>query len=413
MFVTLPACGLALCAVLAQRETNYDEARVPDYVLPDPLLLADGTPVTTPELWRRRRGQMLDLLEHDMYGRSPEPPPLRFRVFEQGPALDGRATRRQVTLYFTPDDDGPQLDLLIYLPADATGPVPCFVGVNFQGNHACQTDPAIRLSTRWMAGNRPGVVDNRATDASRGVAASRWPVELITSRGFAVATYYAGDIDPDYHDEFANGIHAVYPELQQRGDNFATIAAWAWGLSRALDYFAADADIDARRVAAIGHSRMGKTSLWAAARDERFALAVSNNSGAGGAALSMRAYGETVARLNTAFPHWFCANFRQYSDNEAALPFDQHWVMALIAPRPLYVASATGDRWADPRGEFLATVAATPVYRLLGAEGMPATDPPAPGGQVAGSIGYHLREGEHDITAWDWERYLDFAAEQM
>ena len=222
-----------------------------------------------------------------------------------------------------------------------------------------------------------GVVDNRATEASRGTAAIRWPIDMMIDRGYAVVTAYRGDIDPDYDDGFKNGVHALYPELQGRGDNFSTIAAWAWALSRAMDYLETDKNIDAKRVAVFGWSRLGKAALWAGANDERFAAVISNESGAGGAKLFRHGVGENIKRLNTVFPHWYCINFRKYNDKDPELPFDQHMVIALVAPRPVYIGSAEQDKNADPEGEFLAAKAAEPVYRLFGVDGLPAEKWPA------------------------------------
>jgi hypothetical protein len=204
-------------------------------------------------------------------------------------------------------------------------------------------------------------------------------------------------------------VHALYPELQNRDDNFGTIAAWAWGLSRAMDYLETDKHIDARRVAVFGWSRLGKAALWAGARDPRFAAVISHESGAGGAALSKRKFGEDVERLNRVFPHWYAASFRKYSNNEAALPFDQHMVIALVAPRPVYIGSAIDDKGADPLGEFLAAKGADPVYRLLGTEGLPGQAFPALHQPVMGGIAYHVRAGNHDVQAYDWAQYLHFA----
>ena len=261
------------------------------------------------------------------------------------------------------------------------------------------------------------IVNHRATEGTRGVSAAAWDVETVVARGYATATVYYGDLCEDQVPGMTKDVAAMFGTggAEERGpDAWGAIGIWAWGLSRALDYLESDPDIDAGRVAVHGHSRLGKAALWAGAQDERFALVISNNSGCGGAALSMRAYGETVGRINGAFPHWFAKRFRSYNERESALPVDQHELIALVAPRPVYVASAEDDRWADPRGEFLATKHAEPVYALFGKNGLGVAEMPAVNQPVLGDgLAYHVRTGGHAITPYDWGRYLDFADRVM
>ena len=390
---------------------NYDEAKVPKYELPDPLTMRDGTKVKSASDWiEKRRPEMLELFREHVYGRSPERPSgLKFKVIQNdATALDGRAIRREVLITFARKEATPEATLLVYLPRNTNGPVPAFLTVNFDGNHTIHPDPGISITRSWVRNIKDwGIKNNRADTRSRGAKRSRWAVEKILTRGYALATIYYGDIDPDYDDGFSNGVHRLYPK--PKPDEWGSISTWAWGLSRCLDYLETDRDINASKVAVMGHSRLGKTALWTGAQDDRFALVISNNSGCGGASLSRREFGETVRRINTSFPHWFCDNFTKYNDRVNDLPVDQHMLIALSAPRPVYIASATGDRWADPKGEFLSGHHADPVYELFGLKGVGITRQPAADHPVGHHIGYHLRTGKHDVTDYDWEQYLKFA----
>ncbi|QDU64231.1 hypothetical protein Pan216_51200 [Planctomycetes bacterium Pan216] len=421
---TLTIVGLSYCllhlslstAISAPPDANYDEAKVPEYTLPDPLVAADGASVDDPAEWiSKRRPEILELFKTHVYGRSPDAPKrLQYELTSiDRQALGGKATRKEIAIKLGDAPNAPSMNLLLYLPNDVSKPVPVFLGLNFKGNHTIHSDPGITLSEVWSRPSKGRAGEKkRGSEKSRGTSASRWPVETIIDRGYGLGTIYYGDIDPDFHDGFKNGVHPHHDKhesAERPADAWGSIAAWAWGLSRAMDYFERDDDVDQKKVAVLGHSRLGKTSLWAGATDPRFALVISNDSGCGGAALSRRRFGEKVKRINTSFPHWFCGNFDKYNDNEAALPVDQHMLIALIAPRPVYIASAAEDQWADPRGEFLSGLHADPVYRLLGTDGIATKEMPKVDQPSHSAISYHVRTGKHDLTAFDWGQYLDRA----
>ncbi len=406
---------LAALVLAAQTPTfvpNYDEAKVGNYTLPDPLKMNDGTPVKTPQQWRKRRAELLELFAREVYGRTPSQ---RVTVSAQttsteAKAVNGLATRREITLTIL----GKPLRLLLYTPNSAKGRVPVFVNLNFNGNHSIESDPGITLATSWLADTKDGsVVNNRATEKARGNSLGRYPLAMILKRGYALATIHASEVFPDHKDGLKDSFAPLTFRAGQTAlapDDWNALGLWAWSLSRVVDYLERDRAIDAKRIAVMGHSRMGKATAWAAAQDERFALVILNESGEGGAALARRNWGENVWRINNNFPHWFCGNFKKYSDDPNKLPTDQHELLALIAPRPLYVASAVEDQWADPHGEFLSVQAASSVYRLLGRAGIDANAAmPGLHQPILMTVGYHIRAGKHDVTDYDWEQYLNFA----
>ena len=356
------------------------------------------------EEWEQvHRPVIMNFFEQEVYGLMPEGQVgITYEVLSEEPnALGGKAIRKEVAMHIA-GLDTPVL-ILMYLPANAKGPVPAFLGMNFKGNHQINHDPAITPS--------PNAPVHKG-DPERGAASSRWPVEFIVESGYAVVTLNRDNVDPDFDDGFQNSVHPLfYAEGQTapKANEWGTIGAWAWSLSRVMDYLVSDKAIDSNKVAVVGHSRLGKTALWAGATDKRFAIAISNDSGCGGAALSIRKVGESVEVINRAFPHWFCDNYNKYRNNESALFVDQQGLIALIAPRPVYVASATLDQWADPEGEYLSALYASPVYELYGLQGL-TTPMPAPEQPMnSGHVGYHLRTGKHDSTLSDWQQYVDFA----
>lgn len=381
---------------------NYDEAKVPQYELPDPLVSPTGERIESDVAWQKRRRGLLEQFAHEMFGHSPPRlSGMTFAVKEVAATYDGLAIKKTVAIKLSGAPNSPVMTLVTYLPAKRLAPAPVFLGVLLFKREDAVPDPGPAL---FPPGKEPASIPKEDLPG-------RKTMEVILKRGYGVASIDPADFAPDDAKTYDQGIiKATRVAGSPRGENeWGAIAAWAWGLSRALDYLETDVDVDAKRVIAIGHSRRGKTALWAGAQDERFAMVISNNSGCCGAALSRRQYGETVGLINSRFPHWFCLAFRKYNDREGELPFDQHELVALSAPRPVYVASAVDDRWADPKGEYLAAVAANPVYRLFGHKGLEGDWPPPLNQTVGARIGYHLRVGRHALADFDWMRYLDFA----
>ncbi len=386
--------------------------------LPDPLVMLDGSRVASPEQWaERRRPELKALFEHYMYGVMP-PAPASVRATvdrEDRQYFGGKATKKEVVIAFGPPGV-PEIHLLLVVPNRRTGPAPVFLGVNFHGNHAALADPMIALPTAWMPANAPGVKDNRATDAGRGKDLGVWSIEKAVDRGYAVATFYAGDIAPD-HPGFADG---VFPHDVPRGDHpkrgpteWGAIAAWAWGTIRAVDYLRTDPDVDKARIVVVGHSRMGKSALLAGAFDDRVALTVCHQAGCGGSAPSRGKVGEQVKQINDRFPHWFDDEFKTFNDQVDRLPFDQNGLVALAAPRPVLLTNGTLDTWANPAGQFEVLKAADPAYRLLGVQGIGGAEMPPVNTLVGDRLAYHIRPGKHSMGPDDWQVWLDYADKQL
>ena len=403
---------LSMSPLLSQ--TNYDESKVPSFEVPDPLTTFKGKKIKSVKKWEKaRRPELLHFFENNVYGKIPKTLKIdSYNILEQDDnALNGKAKRKQVELTFKNNGKTLSYTILLYLPKNIAKAA-VFLGYNFYGNHTITEDKAVLISSAWANNNESFQIENNTlTEESRGKRTNRWAVEKILEAGYGLATIYYGEVDPDKND-FSDGIHSLlYQQDQSRPklDEWGSIAAWSWGMVRALDYFEKDPDVDASKVISFGHSRLGKTSLWAGATDKRFAGVISNNSGCGGATMSKRKFGETLAVINDRFPHWFCDNFNEYNENEEALPVDQHQLLALIAPRPLYVASAEEDQWADPRGELLSAHYATQVYHLYDMEGIETTDMPKVNEPIHNTVSYHIRTGKHDVTDYDWENYIKWA----
>jgi hypothetical protein len=389
---------------------NYDESRVGQYTLPDPLRLANGKQVKDAKMWfGKRRPEILRLYEENQFGRRPPlSAPLTFEVFDKGTAaFDGTATRRQITIYFSPDKTGPKMDLLVYLPAASGKKVPVILTPSFSASFSVVDDPGVKQGEIW---NR----DKKKVPAPKSANIGRLNVPQILAQGMGVATFYYGDVEPDFEGGLPLGIRALYLKSGQAEpgpDEWGAIGAWTFGLSRALDYLQTDEGVDPKRVALFGVSRLGKTVLWAGAQDTRFAMVIASCSGEGGAALSRRNYGETVKHLTapTRYPYQFCRNYAKFGDHVDQLPVDGHMLISLIAPRPLLLQTGDTDKWSDPKGEFLAAVAASPVSRLLGQEDLGTDQMPAAGQPILRTLGYYMHSGGHGALPTDWPEFLKFA----
>jgi hypothetical protein len=396
--------------VVAGIPVNYDEAKVGTYPLPDPLKLNNGKPVRNAKTWySKRRPEIVEMFETQQYGRAPgRPADESFEIVDKGtPALNGKAIRKQVTIYLNKDKTGPSIDLLIYLPAAATKPVPMFFSINFGVVQNAVDDPGIKPETAWDP-----KTNTRITPPA-GPGFGHIDAEDLLDAGFGVATYYYGDIDPDYPAGFPNGIRARYQKPGQTDrapDDWGSIAAWAWGMSRVQDYFETDKSIDAKRVAIHGVSRLGKTVMWAGANDQRFAVVIASCSGEGGAALSHRNYGETIAHLTAPgrFPYQFAANYAKYGGFPDQAPMDANLLIALIAPRPLLLQTGNTDYWSDPKGEFLAAAAAGKVYTFLGKEDLGTDVWPGPKQPILHDLSYSMHDGGHGMVTSDWAIYIEF-----
>jgi len=371
----------------SRTEFNYYEEKVPAYILPDILANASGKKITSPKEWKKeRRQEVLELFRENIYGRVPATPYTRtFKVVNVDKyAMNGDATLKQVDITINSDGKSLVIHLTLFVPNKAQKPVPVFL-----------------------------LIDNRGPaniDPTRKVKSEFWPAEEVIARGYGIAVFRNADLDPDNYDQFRDGIHPVLDRGERQPDAWGTISAWAWGASRCMDYFETDKDIDRKKVAVLGHSRGGKTALWAGAEDQRFALVISNESGCGGAALARRRFGETVSRINTSFPHWFCTNYRKYNNNEDALPVDMHMLLGLIAPRALYVACADQDLWGDPKGSYLALYHSVPLFQLLKTKtSLPEIMPPLNKPVIGGKVAFHIRDGAHNLLLKDWNWFMDFA----
>lgn len=409
-----PFCFLTLALCLSAKATGIGSlppvSELPlRFELPDPLVMFDGKPVMNKEDWLyKRRPELKELFQHYEYGYFPPPFPIKTvveRVDEK--FLDGKATLKLVTIAFVPPK-APLLHLMLAIPNQRKNLAPVFLGINFSGNHALVTDTNVPIPASWMSGKYPDVVNNRATEAGRGKQVDVWAIEQSIDRGYAVATFFGAEIQPDQPNA-TMGIRGFFHGSKDSERDWGTIAAWAWGLQRAVDYLETDRDIDKKKIAVVGHSRLGKAAILAAAFDERVALVIPLQAGCGGTSPARGKVGESVKAINDRFPHWFDNEFKKFNDQPERLPFDQHCLIALCAPRPVLISCATEDTWSNPEGQFEMLKAADKVYRFVGAEGVASKEMPEVGKLMDSNLGYYIRPGKHSMTKGDWKIFLDFA----
>ena len=379
------------------KDVQYDESKLPPYDLPPLLTTSSGQSVETPEAWmEQRRPEILSLFANLIYGRVPAPAkPIEVSyevVLEDKGFMDGMATRKDVKIHRENTKGRMSMHFLVFVPNNAQKPVPAFFKHSFNNTQSDDFD---------ASGSRPGFLKNG------------WPLGELFERGYGFCAVYQQDLVRHNEVEFLHSIHKLfYPEGQSfpKSHEWGVLSACAWGASRAMDYLETDPAIDHSRIAIMGHSKMGKATLWTAAQDERFALAISAQSGCAGAALWRRKSGETLKKMVTRFPYWLCRNAWKFVEQEDDLPVDQHMLLACIAPRPVYVHSSTDDTWADSRGEYLSAYHASEVYQLLGKKALESSKLPEVGKPIIKShVGYHIREGGHSIEMYDWQRFMDFA----
>lgn len=400
--------------VVAGIPVNYTEAKVGAYTLPDALRLQNGEPVKDAATWfARRRPEIRKLIEQHWFGRAPgRPEAMRFEVTEpQGSAFAGKAIRRQVTIRFTTEAGGPSIDLLLYLPANASGPVPVFLNMSFFANNLAVNDAGVKVGRRWDRETKAQVPATPPPPGSRRFPA--FPVEKFLEQGIGVATFNKDDLAPDFTGSEGMGVKSLYlkpGQTKPAADEWGAIAAWAWGASRALDYLETDKGVDAKRVAIYGVSRLGKTALWAGASDERFAMVIASCSGEGGAAIARRNYGENLAHMSSParYAYQFAANYGSYANRVGEWPVDANLLLAIIAPRPLLLQTGSTDKWSDPYGEFLAAVAVEPVYALLGKKGLGTRQLPEAGEAILHDLDYVMHDGGHGVVPADYDVYTRF-----